>query len=68
MNFNSILNDFIISIKDMFASVKDFLYSVWNSIYIFLAHYFSDTVIYLFVGALALLFILIFLLKIMNHK
>lgn len=56
------------TIQDFIYSLKEFFQNIWDSIYSFLAQYFTDAMIYLFVGAILLAVILVLILKIINHK
>ncbi|MCI8574910.1 MAG: hypothetical protein HFI09_00390 [Bacilli bacterium] len=52
--------------SDLVATVKELLGDTWNVIYSFLAQYFSEAMIYLFVGAILLAVSLILILKAIN--
>jgi hypothetical protein len=52
--------------QDLVRTVKDLLGDTWDIIYSFLAQYFSEAMIYLFVGALLLAVSLILILKVIN--
>ena len=61
-------NNFSYMLRSFFTDVKTFFHDTWNAIYSFLAQYFTDAMIYLFIGAILTALFLIFILHVMNKK
>jgi len=68
MIFNFFQDGFGSFFKEMIDSTKESLGEVWNIIHSFLVQYFSDNIIYLFIGAMLLIISLVLISNAMNHK
>lgn len=61
-------NDFASMFRGFITDIKTFFGETWDLIYSFLAQYFSEPMIYLFVGGIVLAVALIFILNVINKK